>query len=215
MNSCYLCFASKRGGHNQSISHLSPKTPRGVSFYTEAAGLQIKHILHTQLQLRIRRSTYICRSMTCWLLSSLHALLHTYTQRSGDFIACCSCCFLCISRIAFLVRDICEGAPTNPDSLCLQLEHVVAHLWRGSAKLGMGWGEAWQNRILHKLSSNRAVALLKHLFMFELMMFLRFCSHLAGKTRWDVVSGISWWPAILAVGWEFNHFAMGQTKDSS
>ena len=45
----------------------------------------------------------------------------------GDFIACCSCCFLWICLIAFLVRDTCEGAPTKPDSLWLQLEHVVFH----------------------------------------------------------------------------------------
>ena len=104
---------------------------------------RIKYTLHNQLQVHIRRSTYV----EVWLADSCQFCMHDYihTQRSGDFIACCSCCFLCISLIAFLVRDICEGAPTNPDSLCLQLEHVVAHLWWGNGK--MGWGWAWQNSI--------------------------------------------------------------------
>ena len=57
----------------------------------------------------------------------------TYTSTMA--LLCFSGCFLCICLIAILVRDICEGAPTNPDSLCLQLEHVVDCVSSGS-----GWG---------------------------------------------------------------------------
>ena len=54
----------------------------------------------------------------------------------GKVHICFSGCFLCICFVAILVRDMCEGAPTNPDSLCLQLEHVVDCVWSGSGQTG-------------------------------------------------------------------------------
>ena len=54
----------------------------------------------------------------------------------GKVHICFSRCFLCICFVAILVRDMCEGAPTNPDSLCLQLEHVVDCVWSGSGQTG-------------------------------------------------------------------------------
>ena len=62
----------------------------------------------------------------------LHTYMQTYTHIPFHFLASHS--ILIFSLPFWFEIHMCEGAPTNPDSLCLQ--HVVDFVWSGSGQTG-------------------------------------------------------------------------------